>query len=81
MSKTVALEAMRRGGGGGGGAPNGSKMEQSAHPMSYTEAKSFIASASGHSGDNAKTFGTEEGSIQQLDRAAQVTIFRLGTGH
>ena len=49
--------------------------------MSYSEAKAILR-------DNVRTqwrqrpdTGTEEDSIHQLDRAAQVTIFRLRTGH
>ena len=58
----------------------GSKLEQSAHPMFYSEAKAILR-------DNFRTewqqrldTGTEEDSIH-LDRAAQVTIFTLRTGH
>ena len=59
----------------------GSKLEQSAHPMSYSEAKAIL-------GNNFRTewrqrldIGKDEDGIHQLDRAAQVTIFRLRTGH
>ena len=58
-----------------------SKLEQSAHPMSYSEAKTILRNTFRTEWQQRLDIGTEEDSIHQLDRAAQVTIFRLGTGH
>ena len=52
----------------------GSKLEQSAHPIFYSEAKKQLWR-------QRLDIRTEEDSIDQLNRAAQVTIFRLKTGH
>ena len=59
----------------------GSKLEQSAHPMSYNEAKTILRSNFRKDWRQRLDIGTEEDSIHQLDRAAQVTIFKLSTGH
>ena len=59
----------------------GSKLEQSAQPMSYNEAKTFLRNNFRTEWQQRLDIGTEEDSIHQLDRAAQVTIFRLRTGH
>ena len=58
----------------------GSKLEQSAHPMSYSEAKTIPKNNFRMEWRQCLDIGTEEDSIHQLDRAAQVTIFRLRTG-
>ena len=58
-----------------------SKLEQSAHPMSYSEAKTILRNNFRTDWQQRLDIGTEEDSIHQLDRAAQVTIFRLRTGH
>ena len=55
----------------------GCKLEQSAHPMFYSEAMAILR-------NNFRTEWRqrlEEDSIHQLDRAAQVTLFRLRTEH
>ena len=54
---------------------------QSAQPMSYSEAKTILRNNFRTEWQQRLDIGTEEDSIQQLDRAAQVTIFRLRTGH
>ena len=59
----------------------GSKLEQSAQPMSYSEAKTILRNNFRMEWRQRLDIGTEEDSILQLDRAAQVTIFRLRTGH
>ena len=59
----------------------GSKLEQSAQPMSYSEAKTILRNNFRTEWRRGLDIGTEEGGIHQLDRAAQVTIFRLRTGH
>ena len=59
----------------------GSKLEQSAQPMSYSEAKTILRNNFRTEWQQRLDIGTEEDSIHQLDRAAQVTIFRLRTGH
>ena len=59
----------------------GSKLEQSAQSMSYSEAKTILRNNFGMEWQQRLDIGTEEDSIHQLDRAAQVTIFRLRTGH
>ena len=59
----------------------GSKLEQSAHPMSYSEAKTILRNNFRTEWQQRLDIGTEEDSIHQMDRAAQVTIFRLRTGH
>ena len=59
----------------------GSKLEQSAQPMSYREAKTILRNNFRTEWRQHLHIGTEEDSIHQLDRAAQVTIFRLRTGH
>ena len=58
-----------------------SKLEQSAHPMSYSEAKAIHRNNFRTEWWQHLDIGREEDSIHQLDRAAQVTIFRLRTGH
>ena len=59
----------------------GSKLEQSAQPMSYSEAKTILRSNFRTEYQQRLDIRTEEDIIHQLDRAAQVTIFRLRTGH
>ena len=59
----------------------GSKLEQSAQPMSYSEAKNILRNNFRTEWQQRLDIRTEEDSIHQLDRAAQVTIFRLRTGH
>ena len=59
----------------------GSKLEQSAQPMSYSEAKTILRNNFRTDWRQRLVIGTEEDSIHQLDRAAHVTIFRLRTGH
>ena len=59
----------------------GSKWEQSAQSMSYSEAKTILRNKFRTEWQQRLDIGTEEDSIHQLDRAAQVTIFRLRTGH
>ena len=59
----------------------GSKLEQFAQPMSYSEAKTILRNNFRTEWQQRLDIGTEEDSIHQLDRAAQVTIFRLRTGH
>ena len=59
----------------------GSKLEQSAQTMSYSEAKTILRNNFRTEWQQRLDTGTEVDSILQLDRAAQVTIFRLRTGH
>ena len=59
----------------------GSKLEQSAHPMSNSEAKTILRNNFRTEWQQRLDIGTEEDSNHQLDRAAQVTLFRLRTGH
>ena len=59
----------------------GSKLEQSAHLMSYSEAKAILKNNFRTEWQQRLDIGIEEDSIHQLDRVAQVTIFRLRTGH
>ena len=59
----------------------GSKLEQSAHPMSYSKAKTILRNNFGMEWRQRLDIRTEEDNIHQLDRTAQVTIFRLRTGH
>ena len=59
----------------------GSKLEQSVHPMSYSKAKILLRNNFRTEWRQRLDTGREEDSILQLDRAAQVTIFRLRTGH
>ena len=59
----------------------GSKLEQSAQPMSYSEAKTILRNNFRTEWQQRLDIGTEEDSIHQLDRAALVTIFRLTAGH
>ena len=59
----------------------GSKLEQSAQPMSYSEAKTILRNSFRTEWQQRLDTGTEEDSIHRLDKAAQVTIFRLRTGH
>ena len=58
----------------------GGKLEQSAHPMSYSKAKTILRNNFRTEWQQHLGIGTEEDSIRQLDRATQVTIFRLRTG-
>ena len=51
----------------------GSKLEQSAHPMSYSKAKTILRNNFRTEWRQCPDIGTEEDSIHQLDRAAQVT--------
>ena len=55
----------------------GSKLEQSAHPMPYSEAKTILRNNFRTESRQRLDIGTEEDSIHQLDRTAQVTLFRL----
>ena len=57
------------------------KLEQSAQPMSYSDTKTILRNNFRTEWQRRLHIGTEEDSIHQLDRAAQVTIFRLTTGH
>ena len=50
-------------------------------PMSYSEAKTILRNNFRTEWKQHLDIGTEEDSIHQLVRAAQVTIFRLRTGH
>ena len=59
----------------------GSKLEQPAHPMSNSEAKTILRNNFRTKWRQRPHIGTEEDSFHQLDRVAQVTIFRLRTGH
>ena len=59
----------------------GSKLEQTAHPISYSEAKTILRNNFRTNWQHRIDNGTEEDSIQQLDRAAQVTISRPRTEH
>ena len=59
----------------------GSTLAQSAHPMSYSEAKAILRHNFRTEWRQRFDIGTEDNSIHQLDREAQVTIFRLRTGH
>ena len=59
----------------------GSKLEQSAQPMSFSEAKTILRNNFRAKWQQRLNIGTEEDSIYKLDRAAQITIFRLRTGH
>ena len=59
----------------------GSKLEQSAQPMSYSEVKTILRNNFRTEWQQRPDIGTEEDSIHQLVRAAQVTTFRLRTGH
>ena len=59
----------------------GSKLVQSAHPMSYSEAKTILRNNFRTEWRQRLNTGTEEDSIHQLDRVAQVTTSRLRTGH
>ena len=54
----------------------GSKLEQSAHPMSYSKAKAIPRHNFRTEWWQRLDIGTEEDSIHQLGRAAQVTIFK-----
>ena len=56
-------------------------MEQSSHPVFYVEAKTILRNYFRTEWRQRLNIGTEEKSIRQLDRAAEVTIFRLRTGH
>ena len=51
-----------------------------AQPTSYSEAKTILRNNFRTEWQQRLDIGTED-SIHQLDRAAQVTIFRLRTGH
>ena len=53
----------------------GSKLEKSAQPMSYSEAKTILRNNFRTEWQQRLDIRTEEDSIHQLDRAAQVTIF------
>ena len=59
----------------------GSKLEQSAQSMSYSEAKAILRNKFLTEWRQRLNNGTEEDSIHQLDKAARVTIFRLRTRH
>ena len=58
----------------------GSKLE-SAHPMSNSEAKTILRNNFRTEWWQRLDIGTEEDCIHQLDRAAQVSILWLRTGH
>ena len=59
----------------------GSKLEQFARPMSYSEAKTILRNNFRREWRQHLDIRTEEDSIHHQDRAAKVTIFRLRTGH
>ena len=59
----------------------GSKLELSTHLMSYSDAKTIPRNNFRTEWRQLLDIGTEEDSIHQLDRAAQVTIFSLRTRH
>ena len=59
----------------------GRKPELFAHSMCYSEAKAILRNSFWTEWRQCLDTGTEEDGIHQLDRAAQVTIFRLKTGH
>ena len=59
----------------------GSKLEQSAHPMSYSKARTIVRSSFKTEWWQHLDIGTEEDSVHQLNRVAQVTILRLRTRH
>ena len=59
----------------------GSKLEQFAHHMSYREAKTILWNNFRTDWQQLVDIGKEEDRIHQLDRAAQVAIFRLRTEH
>ena len=59
----------------------GKQVGASAQPMSYNEAKTIQRNNFRTEWQKRLDIGTEEDSIHQLDRAAQVTIFRLRTVH
>ena len=59
----------------------GSKLEQSAQPMSYSEAMTVLRNNFRAEWRQRLNIGSEEESIHHLDRAAQVTIFRRRTRH
>ena len=52
----------------------GSKFEQSVHPMFNSEVKTIIRNSFMAEWQQHIDIGTEEGSIHQLDKAADVTI-------
>ena len=59
----------------------GSKLEQSARPISYSEAKTSLRNNFRTESRQRLDIGTEVDGIHQLDKAAKVTIFSLRTGH
>jgi ribonuclease HI len=59
----------------------GSKMPQAEHQLSYAEAKTILRSHFRDTWRQRLQLTSETDSIHQLDRAQQVTIFRLRTGH
>ena len=59
----------------------GSKLEQSAQTKSYSEAKTILRNNFRTEWRQRLDTGIEDESTHQLDRAAQVTIFRLRTRH
>ena len=49
--------------------------------MYYTETKTILRNNFRTEWRQRLDIGTEEDSVHQLDRVAQVTVFRLRTGH
>ena len=59
----------------------GSNMEQQMHPISYREVSTMLRSLFQQEWRNTHQVGAEKDAMWQLNRAQQVTIFRLRTGH
>ncbi|XP_076443246.1 uncharacterized protein LOC143281871 [Babylonia areolata] len=59
----------------------GSRLTQSAHPLSFGEAKTILRSHFRNSWREWLHLGPEEDSIHQLGQAQQVIILRPCTGH
>ena len=59
----------------------GSRQEQPSHPVSYKEARTMLKSQFKTEWRQKHRVGAEEDAIWQLERAQQVIIFRLRTGH
>ena len=75
---TVVFEAMRKQTGGQNWEASWSNLHT---PFSYSEAKTILRNNFRTEWRQPLDIGTEEDSIHQLDRAAQVTICRLRSGH
>ena len=58
-----------------------SQLEQSALHVSHSEANTILRNSFRTEWPQRLDIGTEEDNIHQLNRAAQVTICRLKTGH